>query len=143
MNDGNITANTQVTVEEIIDNQIATRDYSNMSLAQLNTVSININGVSYNFDSKRISFTQLMEMSADLQAGAQIEVDPETKKSTIIITKEFAMKELKVKVDLAFALFAINLNIDQIDPEIWLELIDIVDASGFIKRLANLKKSNG
>jgi hypothetical protein len=59
---------------------------------------------------------------------------------TMNITKEYALKSKKVMVELASKLFNVRIEDQTIDLETWLFLMEVVDASGFMKRLEDLNK---
>ena len=110
------------------------------TLANFSALEIMINGQPHRFNANAVKFQDMIEYAADLQSGMILNINQDTNEMTMTITKEYALKSKKVKVELAAKLFNVDVNDSTIDLEAWLYMMEVVEASGFMSRLESLNK---
>ena len=110
------------------------------SLADFANFEVLINGVAHRFQPNAVSFNDMLDFAAELQSGMILTVNQDTNEMTMIMTKEYALKSKRVKVDLACKLFSVSATDPTIDLDTWMHLMEVVDASGFTQRLETLNK---
>lgn len=82
----------------------------------------------------------MLDYASDLQSGMILKLNQDTNEMTMTMTKEYSLSSKKVKVNLACKLFDVSIDDPSIDLDSWMHMIDIVDASGFTKRLEILNR---
>jgi hypothetical protein len=110
------------------------------TLQEFLNLEVKINGEIHKFNPNTVKFSDMLDYSAELQSGMVLTMNQDTNEMTMNITKEYALKSKKVMVELASKLFNVRIEDQTIDLETWLFLMEVVDASGFMKRLEALNK---
>ena len=110
------------------------------SLADFENFQVVINDEVHRFKPESITFADMLDFAAELQSGMILTVNQDTNEMTMIMTKEYALKSKKVKVDLACKLFSVSATDPTIDLDTWMHMMEVVDASGFTQRLETLNK---
>jgi hypothetical protein len=115
-------------------------DNNTITIAELATIELTVGGKKVKCNPVNVKFSDMLDWSADIQAGMIMKQNTATDELEIIITKEYALKSKKVKVELACKLFGVSYDDEAITLEEWEAMLDVVDNSGFMKRLDRLNK---
>jgi hypothetical protein len=105
------------------------------TLQELQGKTVTIQGKEYRFDSHRLKWGQICDLRAELKSGMVAKYYADSGESEMTFTKEYALKEGLVKNKLATILFALDINLLDLEAEEVDPIMEIVDQSNFMKRL--------